>query len=133
MPLAGGHTRRFDVVIGADGIRFKTRQLALDGISPIRYLDMYTAYFTIPYSESNGTWARWYNAPEGRMVLLRPENQGTTRAYLSFRSSPRDYEDLGQNGQKELLEKLFADAGFEAPRILRELKNTNDFYFEAIG
>ena len=133
MTFASGHIRRFDVVIGDDGIRSKTRQLAFDGNSPIQYLDMCTAYFTIPYSESDGTWARWYNAPGGHTVLLRPDNQGTTRTYLSFRSSQRGYEDLGSDGQKELLEKLFTEAGFEAPRILRGLKNANDFYFETIA
>ncbi|CAF4179442.1 unnamed protein product, partial [Adineta steineri] len=35
--------------------------------------------------------------------------------------------------QKELLQKLFADAGFETPRVLKDLKNAKDFYFEAIG
>jgi 2-polyprenyl-6-methoxyphenol hydroxylase-like FAD-dependent oxidoreductase len=35
--------------------------------------------------------------------------------------------------QKQLLQKLFADAGFETPRVLNEMQNATDFYFEAIG
>jgi 2-polyprenyl-6-methoxyphenol hydroxylase-like FAD-dependent oxidoreductase len=131
--FASGNIHKFDLVIGADGLRSKTRRLAFGGKSPIHYLDRYIAYFTIPYSKSDGTWARWYNAPGGQTVILRPDNQGTTRAILSFRSSDRGYEDLGPDMQKELLQKLFADAGFEASRVLNGLKNANDFYFEAIG
>ena len=131
--FASGNVRKFDVVIGADGIRSKTRQLVFGGTSPINYLDMYTAYFTIPYSDSDGSWARWYNAPGGRAVVLRPDNQGTTRAYLSIRSTQRGYEELDPEVQKDLLRKLFADAGFETSRVLSGLKNTDDFYFEAIG
>ncbi|CAF0751119.1 unnamed protein product, partial [Didymodactylos carnosus] len=131
--FASGNIREFDLVIGADGIRSKTRRLVFSDKSPIHYLNMYTAYFTIPYSQSDGTWARWYNAPKGRTVLIRPDNQGTTRAFLSFRSSQRGYEDLDPDMQKELLQKIFADAGFETPRILSGLMNSNDFYFEAIG
>ena len=131
--FASGNIRKFDLVIGADGIRSKTRRLAFHGTSPIHYLDMYIAYFTIPYSKSDSTWARWYNAPEGRTMTLRPDNQGTRRAMLSFRSSERGYEDLGPDIQKELLQKLFADAGFEASRVVSGLKDANDFYFEAIG
>lgn len=131
--FASGNVRKFDVVIGADGIRSKTRQLVFGGISPINYLDLYTAYFTIPYSDSDGSWARWYNAPGGRSVVLRPDNQGTTRAYLSIRSTQRGYEELDSKVQKDLLRKLFADAGFETSRVLHGLENADDFYFEAIG
>ncbi|CAF1300962.1 unnamed protein product [Didymodactylos carnosus] len=131
--FASGNIRDFDLVIGADGIRSKTRRLLFSDKSPIHYLNMYTAYFTIPYSQSDGTWARWYNAPKGRTVLIRPDNQGTTRAFLTFRSSQRGYEELDPDMQKELLQKVFADAGFETPRVLNGLMNSNDFYFEAIG
>jgi 2-polyprenyl-6-methoxyphenol hydroxylase-like FAD-dependent oxidoreductase len=131
--FASGNIRQFDLVIGADGIRSKTRRLAFGGKSPIHYLDMYISYFTIPYSTSDSSWARWYNAPGRRTVMLRPDNQGTTRAFLSFRSSQRGYDDLDPDEQKDLLHKLFADAGFETPRVLNGLKNADDFYFEAVG
>ena len=127
-----GKTREFDLVIGADGIRSKIRQLAFSD-SPIHYLDLYTAYFSIPYSESDGRWARSYNIPGRRTILLRPDNQGKTRVFLLFRSSQRGYDELDANAQKDLLQKLFVDAGFEAARVLSGLKNTDDFYFEAIG
>lgn len=131
--FASGNIRAFDLVVGADGIRSKTRRLVFDNKSPISYLDLYTAYFTIPYSSSDGSFSKWYNAPGGRSVVLRPDNQNTTRVFLSFRSKERGYEKLDVNTQKTLLQKLFADAGFETPRILNELKNADDFYFEAIG
>jgi 2-polyprenyl-6-methoxyphenol hydroxylase-like FAD-dependent oxidoreductase len=133
--FASGNKRNFDLVIGADGIRSKTRRLAFSGDNPtpIRYLNMYTAYFTIPYAETDKRWARWYNATGGRTVLLRPDNQGTTRAYLSIRSFERGYEDLSVNEQKQYLWKTFGDAGFEVERVLSGMQSANDFYFEAIG
>ena len=131
--FASGNTRDFDLVVGADGIHSKTRRLVFDEELPISYADLYTAYFSIPHHESDGNWARWYNAPGGRGIVLRPDNQGKTRVLLNFRSKERGYENLDVAEQKCLLQKLFVDAGFEAPRILNELSNADDFYLDSIG
>ncbi|CAF1493522.1 unnamed protein product [Didymodactylos carnosus] len=131
--FASGNVREFDLVIGADGMQSKTRRLVFGNNTSIHHLNVYTAYFTIPYSQSDGRWARWYNAPKERTVLIRPDNQGTTRAVLLFRTSQRGYEDLDVDMQKELLRNVFADAGFETPRVLSGMKNANDFYFDAIA
>lgn len=120
-------------MIGADGIRSRTRRLIFPEESAIRHLDMYAAYFTVPYSETDGRWARWYNAPGARVVMLRPDNHGTTRAFLSFRTTQRGHENLEVEAQKSLLRRVFADAGFEAPRVLASMDAADDFYFEAIG
>jgi 2-polyprenyl-6-methoxyphenol hydroxylase-like FAD-dependent oxidoreductase len=52
---------------------------------------------------------------------------------LSFLSPPRGHEDLDPTRQKDLLKRIFAGAGWEAPRVLSALDDSPDFYFEAIG
>jgi 2-polyprenyl-6-methoxyphenol hydroxylase-like FAD-dependent oxidoreductase len=131
--FASGNLREFDLVVGADGIHSKTRRLVFDDKSPISYADLYAAYFSIPRSDSDGSWVRFYSAPGGRSVALRPDTPDRTQVYLCFRSKDRGYENLDVDMQKRLIQKLFADVGFEAPRILRELPNLDDFYFDTIG
>ncbi|CAF1689838.1 unnamed protein product, partial [Adineta ricciae] len=131
--FASGKSHEFDLVIGADGIGSKTRRLIFGDKSPMNYLNVYIAYFTIPSTPSDNNWARWYNATKGRTILIRPDGQGTMRVSLSFRSPQCGYENLTEDKKKEVLQKVFHDAGFETPRILHELMNTNEFYFEAIG
>ncbi|CAF1211522.1 unnamed protein product [Adineta steineri] len=131
--FASGNVREFDLVIGADGTQSKTRRLVFGNNTSIHYLNMYTAYFTIPHSHSDGRWARWYNAPKERTLILRPDNQGKTRAVLLFRTPHRGYEDFDVDKQKELVQNVYADAGFETPRVLSEMKNANDFYFDALA
>ncbi|CAF1364559.1 unnamed protein product [Adineta ricciae] len=131
--FASGNVREFDLVVGADGIHSKTRRLVFGDESSIAYADLYTAYFSIPRSDSDGNWVRFYAAPGGRSVALRPDSQVRTQIYLCFRSKERGYEYLGVDMQKHLLQKLFADVDFEAPRILRELPNSDDFYFNTVG
>ncbi|KFE58514.1 FAD-dependent monooxygenase [Hyalangium minutum] len=128
-----GGTRRFDLVIAAEGIGSSTRKLAFGDAVKRRPLDLYTAYFTIPKGSNDGKVARWFNAPGGRSVFLRPDHVGTTRALLGLQEKPVGYEDLSRDEQKAMLKEKFADAGWETPRVLAGLDDARDFYFEAIG
>lgn len=127
-----GDERRFDLVVLAEGMRSRTRAMAFGAAPKIRELGMYTAYFTIPRAPTDTRYWRWYNAVGGRNVSLRPDNHGTTRATLSFLSEPRGYEALGQDEQKQVLRRRFADVGWEAPRVLAALDETT-VYLEALG
>ena len=128
-----GGEQVYDLVIVAEGMGSTTRnQVFGDGVKR-RPLDLYTAYFTVPRQPSDGQVMRWHNLPGGRCVCLRPDNLGTTRAFLSFQQAPSGYEKLAQDEQKSLLKKLFADAGWETPRVLAALDDTTDLYLEAVG
>ena len=128
--------RDFDLVIIADGLSSKTRELVFESsTSPIHRLGQYTSYFSIPYEQSDGTWSRWYNAPGGRCALLRPDGKGTTttRAFLTLTSSPNGLEKLDVKGQKAEMHKLFADAGWETPRVLSAMEKSTDFYLQEVA
>lgn len=128
-----GAPRTFDLVIIAEGINSSTRKMVFGDEVKFRSFGLYTAYFTIPREPSDGAWARWFNSPGSLSVMLRPDNLGTTRALMSFQGPQRGYEKLPQAEQKALLKEKFAHVGWEAPRVLRALDHTPDFYFESIG
>jgi 2-polyprenyl-6-methoxyphenol hydroxylase-like FAD-dependent oxidoreductase len=128
-----GGSEIFDLVIAAEGIGSHTRELVFAGEAKRRNLDLYTAYFTIPRGPTDGKLMRWFNAPGGRCVCLRPDNLGTTRALLSFQEPPRGYEKLPPDEQKAILKQKFADAGWEVPRVLAAIDETPDLYLESIG
>jgi 2-polyprenyl-6-methoxyphenol hydroxylase-like FAD-dependent oxidoreductase len=128
-----GATRHFDLVICADGIRSSTRTLIFGNEPIVQPLNLYIAYFTIPKTATDTQWARWYNALGERVVFLRPDNEGTTRASFSFISKPMGYEKLSVAEQKEILQQKFADAGWEATRLLTDLQHITDFYFDSIS
>lgn len=128
-----GEERDFDLVICADGIRSRTRSLIFGDEPKIRSLNLYISYFTIPKAPSDSRWARWYNATGSRVVFIRPDNAGTTRASFSFLSEPKGYEKLNVVEQKAILKQKFADAGWEASRILAALDNETEIYFDGIS
>lgn len=123
--------RRFDVVVVAEGLTSRTRELVLPGAA-VHELGLYTAYLTMPRTSADDDMWRWYNAPRGRTVTLRPDNVGTIRATLSFLSDVRGIEELGPDDQARVLRRTFHDAGWETPRVLAAL-DEGEFYFDAVG
>lgn len=138
--FAKGGERTFDVVIGADGMRSKTRRLTIpldnDGL---KSCDQYTAYFTIPSAPHDGSYGKWYNAPGGRLILLRPDNvegSSTTRAYISITgdaSKFSNYTTLSVPKQKEIWREIMSGMGFEAARVLDGMDASEDFYMQEIA
>ena len=124
--------RRFDLVVGADGVHSKVRALAFGPESEfVRPLGGYGSFFTVETPEPLDGWMKIYSAPGGRWVGLRPDHQaGQAKALLSFRSGPISYDRRDISEQKALLAKTFAGVGWHAPNILEQLPEADDFYFD---
>jgi 2-polyprenyl-6-methoxyphenol hydroxylase-like FAD-dependent oxidoreductase len=126
--------RRFDLVVGADGLHSVVRRLAFgaesDALQPIGVLN---AWFTIPAEVDLDGWYLMHNAPGGRVISIRPGRlRGEQKAALSVRSSEAlDRSDI--NAQLDFLERNFTDVGWEAPRLLRAARTASDFYLDSMG
>ncbi|SEL14508.1 2-polyprenyl-6-methoxyphenol hydroxylase [Sphingomonas palmae] len=130
--FAGGGVERYDLVIVAEGVGSPTRELVFPGENKPRWMDLTIAYFTIPRrADDNRLW-RWYNAPSGRSVSLRPDRHGTARAMLSVQKSPEGEQDWDAERQKAWLRERFADAGWQSDRVLAGMETTDDFYFDVL-
>lgn len=134
--FANSPNRDFDIVVAADGLYSKTRDIAFTkSVVEIRSLHQVVALMSIPWQESDGTWSRWCNAPGGRCVSTRPRaKQGQTGAYLSVMTTVSGkIARLPVEQQKEEFKKLFENAGFEARRIVREMMTAEDFYVQEVA
>nr|WP_296066946.1 FAD-dependent monooxygenase [uncultured Actinoplanes sp.] len=131
--FASGDRGRFDIVVGADGVRSAVRRLAFGpDASYVRHLGAYTSYFTVPDPGDLDNWFQMYNAPGGRVAGLRPERGGTAKASLSFRGVLPDDERLDRPAQMRLLAERLAGAGWKVPSLLAAMPDAPDFYFDAI-
>jgi len=127
---------RFDVVVAADGIGSSTRRLVFGDAPEIRSLGLEITYGTIPRESTDKPLWRWYNAPGGRSVTLRPDRHGTTRATLTRLTGKGARAGVQERSSAELLDRLrtqFADAGWEAGRVLAGFGVADDLYSESIG
>ena len=130
--FASGRTERYDAVIVAEGVGSSTRERVFPGENRPRWMDLTIAYLTIPRTADDDRMWRWYNATEGRGVSLRPDRHGTTRAMLMIQQPPGGEQDWEPDRQRAFLRARFADAGWEAPRVLAALDATDDFYFDVL-
>lgn len=127
-----GKQRTFDIVVAADGLRSKTRDVAFDASNTeIVSFKQYAGFFSIPWEESDGTWSRWYNAPGGLCVALRPRvKSGVTGAYLcQVTDDSEEVAVLPHDQQVKEVIKRFRNAGWETGRVLRRLEEDDSMFY----
>ncbi|MCU7725555.1 FAD-dependent monooxygenase [Actinoplanes sp. KI2] len=131
--FAGGRRERYDVVVGADGVRSGVRKLAFGPHREfVQPLGAYGSYFTVPDPGDLDNWFEMYNAPGGRVAGIRPERGGTAKASLSFRTKEQ-YGRLDRAQQIALLSAKFDKVGWRVPDLLRAMPDAPDFYFDEVS
>ena len=129
-------SRTFDLVVGADGAHSGVRALAFgsrDESAFVRHLGAYTAYFTTSRPADLDGWFLMHNAPGGRVAAIRPDRSpAQAKAMFSFASEPIRYDRRDVDQQKRILADRFAGMGWQVPRLLDEMWDAPDFYFDAI-
>jgi 2-polyprenyl-6-methoxyphenol hydroxylase-like FAD-dependent oxidoreductase len=130
-----GDARRFDLVVGADGLHSAVRRLTFGDESQFRrYIGGYLAVYTVPNHLKLHRRMLAYLAP-GKLAATYPVHQtGQARAAFLFRSRTEfDYDHRDLERQKLLLSNVFASDGWEVPRLLAGLDQAEDFYFDSIS
>ena len=131
-------TASFDAVIAADGLGSSLRSMVFDPAPNECYkpLGQYMAFFTVPEDLLNGSKiAKWYNAPRGRVLMLRPKRRGQTQALLGVCTTSSDARMAVSGGikaQKDFLRKTFHDAGWMSEKVIDAMEHADDFYCQAI-
>jgi 2-polyprenyl-6-methoxyphenol hydroxylase-like FAD-dependent oxidoreductase len=131
--FASGARRRFDLVVGADGVHSRVRRLAFGPEAEfVRHLGGYTSYFTVEAPEALNDWMKVYTAPRGRWVALRPDHDPRfAKALLSFRSPVLSYDRRDVEAQKRLVRDRFEGLGWHTEHVLKQLETADDFYFDS--
>ncbi|MFI1166727.1 FAD-dependent monooxygenase [Streptomyces sp. NPDC020801] len=130
-----GAPRRFDLVVGADGLHSGTRRLVFGEESRfLRFFDHYVAGFQVPNHLGLDRTGRVYSEP-GRAVVIGNYDGDPDRAgaLLVFRSEELTYDRQDVAAQKRILTERFAGMGWETPHVLKALEETGDLYFDAIA
>ncbi len=133
--FASGTRRRFDLVVGADGVHSRVRRLAFGPEEQfVQHLGGYMSYFTVEAPESLNDWMKIYSAPGGRWVGLRPDHDPRfARALLAFRSPVISYDRRDAEAQKALMRQRFDGLGWHTDRILAGLREADDFYLDSVS
>ncbi|MEU7895656.1 FAD-dependent monooxygenase [Nonomuraea sp. NPDC049152] len=127
-------TRRFDLVIGADGLHSTVRALAFGPETDyVRHLGVHCAAFPLDnYLDLDHTGLAY--RPPGKMVAIYSARHNTeARAMFLFGSPQLAYDRRDTMQQKKILAEAFDGVGWETRRALAAMWDAPDFYFDSVA
>jgi 2-polyprenyl-6-methoxyphenol hydroxylase-like FAD-dependent oxidoreductase len=127
--------RRFDLVIGADGLRSHIRKLAFGSESQFeKYLGYYAASFIAvgyPHRDKNVYVS---HARAGRQIARYAMRDDRSAFLFVFADAgPLLIPRLGITAQKEILRAHFGEDEWEVPEIFKCLEAADELYFDAVS
>ncbi|NGO68610.1 FAD-dependent monooxygenase [Streptomyces boncukensis] len=130
-----GRQRTFDLVVGADGMHSHTRESLFGPEEQFhRHLGYCFAIFTLPNTLGLSRELVLWNTPGRAAALYAVGDHDELHAFLNFHQ-PEPPSDALRNpeAQQDLVAAVFADAGWEVPRIVRAMREADDLFLDTAG
>jgi 2-polyprenyl-6-methoxyphenol hydroxylase-like FAD-dependent oxidoreductase len=127
--------READLVVGADGLHSRVRRLAFGPDAEVEVsLGYHVAAFEVEgYRPREELVYVSHNVP-GRQVSRWSMREDKTLFLLVFRDEYLPAESPSNDQQrKSVLTHVFADVGWECPRILAAMESVGDIYFDRVS
>ncbi|MBB5917628.1 2-polyprenyl-6-methoxyphenol hydroxylase-like FAD-dependent oxidoreductase [Nocardia transvalensis] len=133
--FANSPSRRFDLVIGADGLHSSVRRLAFGPESDfVRYMGHYFAFGNADATLGPDRWVTVHNTPGRMSGIYRSANHPQAKAYLVFRSRQRDIDLRDQQAARALLSEEFGtEKAWHVQELLSSVLADPDAYIDALG
>ncbi|MFI8521369.1 FAD-dependent monooxygenase [Streptomyces sp. NPDC085481] len=132
-----GNRRRFDLVVGADGLHSNTRRLVFgDERRFKRHLGAYISIFTAPNRLGLTRWETYHARPDKLISVYSTAGEGAHTAKNCFVfAAPAEltYDHRDTDAQKRLLADAFAGDDWEIPRLIADSAHADDFYFDSVA
>lgn len=129
-----GQTRAFDLLIGADGLHSKVRNLIFGSEDKYeKFFGYYTASFTIENFQYTGRAFSMCNVP-GKQAAVYKYGKERTAAFFIFSAAEKiQYDHHDVETQKQILREKFNSMGWECPEMLSRMDSATDFYFDSVS
>lgn len=130
-----GPARRFDLVIGAEGLHSAVRRLAFGPEERfVTHMDHYFAFGNADSALGPDRWMTVFNTP-GRMAgVYRSGTSPQAKAYFMFRSDRLDWDHRDPDAARRILAATFGpESDWHVPELLAGAVADPDLYFDALG
>lgn len=129
-----GSRRRFDLVVGADGLHSNVRSIVFGKeASFVRYLGYCVSIFTIPNYLNLENAGLYYNTLGKKVGIFSSGDRKEAKASFFFATEPLDHVRRDSGQQKKILRQHFRHEGWELPRLLEWMESAPDFYFDSVS
>ncbi|HET8553303.1 MAG TPA: FAD-dependent monooxygenase [Rhodanobacteraceae bacterium] len=126
--------RRFDLVIGADGLHSRVRELVFGPHARFeRSMGLGTASFIVPdYPHRDETRYVSYCVP-GRQVARYALRDNRTAFFFVFADPDGQVIAQGRSDPRAALAQLYAHAGWECADITHAMQDCEELYFDSVN
>lgn len=135
-------TEEFDLVVGADGARSRTRQLIMgspEEINCFKPIGAFVAYFSIPSQDHDWPYSRLCHFTDRRVLWIRPTSKDSETSSVYLIHVKDDVPALRRANtagdrlkQKEAFAELYSGLGWETPRIIKGMMDAENFYSDEL-
>lgn len=126
--------RRFDLVVGADGMHSGIRELAFGPEAEhSTYLGYYSVGFTVPNHLGLDHSGLMYDEPGRATMLSSGRDRSIAGAGFVFSSPELTFDRHDRARIDEIITERYAGAGWEVPRLLEALPRATDLYIDPLS
>lgn len=124
----------FHVVVGADGLHSRVRELQF---GPERQFEVYLGYKAAAFElrryplRDEETYVS--HAEPGRQISRFSMRDGWTLFLFVYKDTGATGIPLTRTGRKAVLRNAFGDAGWECPQILKHMDDAEEIYFDRVS
>ena len=132
----------FDFVVGADGVKSRTRQLVMgspEKLNCLKSVGAFVAYFSIPKEDQDWPYSRLCHFRDRRIVWTRPLGKEAKTTSVILIHAKDDVPSLRRANaasdrlkQKEAFAELYSGLGWETPRVIEHMMRTENFYSDEL-
>ncbi|MFD1539401.1 FAD-dependent monooxygenase [Nonomuraea guangzhouensis] len=127
-----GAVSEFDLVIGADGVYSKVRQLAFGPhADALRHLGLSGVGFSTANYLGLSRSGLLRQTPDTAIYLFSLGTAERLTVSLSFATTSSALDRRGRDEQEQAVRAAFAGHGWETPRLLEAMSEADDFYFSS--
>ncbi|MCJ1278965.1 hypothetical protein MMC21_006786 [Puttea exsequens] len=132
----------FDFVVGADGVKSRTRQLVMgssEKLNCLKSVGAFVAYFSIPKEDQDWPYSRLCHFTDRRIVWMRPIGEESKMTSVNLIHVHDDVPTLRRANaagdrlkQKEAFAELYSGLGWETPRVIEQMMGAENFYSDEL-
>jgi 2-polyprenyl-6-methoxyphenol hydroxylase-like FAD-dependent oxidoreductase len=128
-----GAPRKFDLIVGADGLHSGVRRIVFGDDVPERFLGGYLSVVSVPKPLARDGEMDGHFEPGRVAMVYTADHLDDARAVFIFRPKhPLDYDHRDVSRQQDQLRDAFGGISAQVDRWLQEIERTPTFYFDAI-